>query len=167
MKEKDIRYYCKNPIYEIPGRGPFYPVSLDRIKGRKILNTEVDCQRYFDGPNFVFPCAATPDSVKSISITIISQPKTYQLQIDCTGSTEPWTDIILKDVLTLNNGGKTITFNQWPSFLKKTYWKDILGQSIDDINSIDQITTTSFIHELIHSVALQTPIGIPPLLICL
>ena len=91
-----------------------------------------------------------------------------ELQVDCTGSDVLWSDITILKTLTLSD---VVTFAQWPSFLGKQNWKDIVhvGGVAPDFNSLTlrQVMTTTILHELMHSIAITTPISIPPLLIYL
>lgn len=97
--------------------------------------------------------------------TITPSPEFYQVLLDCTGSRERWSDVMLKAVFTRINNGKTVTFEQWPSFLGQKNWEDIVNVDTFESFSNNYILAEVILHELMHTVGIPNPISIPLLLI--
>ena len=72
--------------------------------------------------------------------------------------------------LTHADNNKLNTFEQWPSYLGKENWEDIVGFEDGPIKTsrllrIQTLITEVILHELMHSIAVPNPTGIRPLLI--
>ena len=91
-------------------------------------------------------------------------PNNYDFQYLCTGSRQPWNDIVVIRALISIQNGSIVTFREWPYYLGGNNWEDIIGVWTPKLRGIDRVLTSTLFHELIHSIANPTPFGIPPLL---
>jgi len=76
----------------------------------------------------------------------------------------------LLKVLDSTDNGNIVTFEQWPSFLGKSNWKEIVGfesypRPTEKSLNVQYIMSVVILHELMHSVGIPSPIGIIPLFI--
>ena len=166
-ENSNIQYTCQELAFDYNGEW-VYPISLDRIKGSKNPNEDPDCDDYFLGSTFIFPFKRWTTFPYPMAYTVLSAPgqELYEIQLACTGSTEIWSDMTILSATDRSADGIPVTFEQWPSFLGKQNWKDIIGfeeeirPTTQSLN-VQYPMTINILHELMHSAAAPTPIGIP------
>ena len=174
LENVDILYSCQYLDIQIENEeGYFHPISIDRLNGQINPNGNEKCELYFSGRDFIILEESleemTPAS-NAITTTIELEKEYYELQISCTGSSHTWTDITFLNIFDKIESGLIVTFDQWPSFLGKQNWDDIIGVESDKDIPYNSLGTTFFmtetiLHELMHSIAIPNPTGTSPLLI--
>jgi len=159
----------QNPFNYLRKDQGIYPISLERISGRKNPRNLPKCYFDVDGKYLLTVNDLTdPNNVeyaKTFQAAKNFDSKLLKFQIDCTGSDHEWIDIVLGYPLTTTYNGEMVTFEQWPSILNKKTWTDIIGIDFRQIPKtpkigIDNIMTVTILHEYFHTIAVSTPTGI-------
>jgi len=86
----------------------------------------------------------------------------YLVQLSCTGSRLRWSDIVILNALADIGTKNLVTFSQWPSFLGKQNFEQLVGYTeygqpnYRSLN-INNILTNTILHELMHSAVVPNP----------
>jgi len=106
-------------------------------------------------------------------VTAVPNSPVYDNQVHCTDSEHKWSDIVFTNSLLQTDAADLVTFRQWPTFMGKQTWRELLGLGLfpdqsQPFRSINSNCTLAgvVLHELMHSIGIANPTGTSPLIFC-
>lgn len=152
---KDRRIQCPSPL-----QGLCYPVKLERIEAslpRAFPNPTV--KALFSIPGF-FLTQIRPSGNENLANTVTFTPshgfqETFLYQQQCTASNHKWSDITVTRAYTHYSG--IATLEGWRLHYRGSSWTDQRLFAPGPLIDLPLASSLVILHELMHSVALQTP----------